>query len=293
MRTPLLLNRRRLRPLLAAAAVLAALGAYALVALTPQANAATGCGTTNVALNRPATSSSVESASLSPAKAVDGSATTRWSSAHGVDPQWIQIDLGATTQICSVVLTWQRSYAKAYSIEVSADGTGWTPIYSTTTGPGGTETLAVSGSGRYIRMFGTTRATQYGYSLFEFSVYSGPGTDPSPSPSASASPSTSPSGPDLPGGGDLGANVIVFDPSQSSATIQAKLDQIFTQQEQNQFGTERYQFLFKPGSYSGLNAQIGFYTSINGLGQNPQDVQIHGDITVDAGWMAGNATQNF
>ena len=50
---------------------------------------------------------------------------------------------------------------------------------------------------------------------------------------------------------------------------------------------------FKPGSYSGLNFQVGFYTSVIGLGQNPDDVQIHGDVTVDAGWMQGNATQNF
>jgi hypothetical protein len=284
MRTPHRQRRRRL--LAAAAAVVAALGAYALVALTPPAVAATACGTTNVALNKTATSSSNESATLTPAKAVDGDTGTRWSSAHGVDPQWIQVDLGATTQICQVTLQWQRSYAKAYRIEVSADGVnGWTPIYSTTTGPGGTETLSVAGSGRFIRMYGTARATQYGYSLYEFAVYSGQGTGPSPS--------TTPSGPQLPGGGDLGSNVVVFDPSQSSATIQSRLDQIFTQQEKNQFGTERYQLLFKPGSYSGLNAQIGFYTSINGLGQNPQDVQIHGDITVDAGWMSGNATQNF
>ncbi|WP_432840995.1 discoidin domain-containing protein [Dactylosporangium sp. CA-092794] len=282
---------RRRRALLAVAAVAAAFMACALVVVTRQASAATACGTTNVALNRPATSSSNESGSLTPAKAVDGNTSTRWSSAHGVDPQWIQIDLGATTQICQVVLTWQRSYAKAYRIEVSADGvSGWDPIYSTTTGAGGTETLTVTGSGRFIRMYGTSRATQYGYSLFEFAVY-GAGAPESPSPSVT--PSAPPSGPELPGGGDLGANVIVFDPSQSSATIQAKLDQIFTQQEKNQFGQERYQFLFKPGSYSGLNAQLGFYTSINGLGQNPQDVQIHGDITVDAGWMAGNATQNF
>ncbi|WP_433041573.1 discoidin domain-containing protein [Dactylosporangium sp. CS-033363] len=276
------------RSFIALAAVAAALLAYTLVVITRPALAATACGTTNVALNRPATASSQESASLGPAKAVDGSATSRWSSAHGVDPQWIQIDLGATTQLCQVVLTWQRSYAKSYRVEVSADGTsGWSPIYSTTTGAGGTEALAVNGSGRFLRVYGLTRATQYGYSLFEVAAYSGSGPDSSPSPSVT------PSGEQLPGGGDLGSNVVVFDPSQSSATIQARLDQIFTQQEKNQFGTERYQLLFKPGSYSGLNAQIGFYTSINGLGQNPQDVQIHGDITVDAGWMAGNATQNF
>ncbi|MGW3284203.1 coagulation factor 5/8 type domain-containing protein [Streptomyces sp. NPDC001002] len=97
----------------------------------------------------------------------------------------------------------------------------------------------------------------------------------------------------LPGGGDLGANVIVFDPSMSSASIQSRLDQIFQQQETAQFGTGRYQLLFKPGTYSGLNAQLGFYTSISGLGLSPDNTTINGDITVDAGWFSGNATQNF
>ncbi|MFD5813907.1 coagulation factor 5/8 type domain-containing protein [Streptomyces sp. NPDC127038] len=95
----------------------------------------------------------------------------------------------------------------------------------------------------------------------------------------------------LPGGGDLGPNVIVFSPS--TAGIQAKLDQVFRQQESAQFGNGRYAFLFKPGTYSGLNAQLGFYTSIAGLGLSPDDTTINGDVTVDAGWFNGNATQNF
>ncbi|MFI7244648.1 coagulation factor 5/8 type domain-containing protein [Streptomyces qinglanensis] len=96
---------------------------------------------------------------------------------------------------------------------------------------------------------------------------------------------------DLPGGGDLGPNVIVFDPSTPG--IQAKLDEIFRQQESAQFGSGRYALLFKPGTYHGLNAQLGFYTSIAGLGLSPDDTTINGDVTVDAGWFDGNATQNF
>ncbi|MFD7476696.1 coagulation factor 5/8 type domain-containing protein [Streptomyces sp. NPDC059837] len=95
----------------------------------------------------------------------------------------------------------------------------------------------------------------------------------------------------LPGGGDLGPNVIVFGPSTSG--IQAKLDEVFRQQESAQFGTGRYALLFKPGTYNGLNAQLGFYTSIAGLGFSPDDTTINGDVTVDAGWFNGNATQNF
>jgi phage tail protein X len=131
---------------------------------------ASGCGTTNIALNRPATASSQENAGFPPANAVDGNAGTRWSSAFS-DPQWLQVDLGATRSICKVGLTWEAAYAKAFQIQTSTDGTTWTPIYSTTTGTGGTQTLTVTGSGRYIRMLGTTRATQYGYSLWEFQVF--------------------------------------------------------------------------------------------------------------------------
>ncbi|MCX5372044.1 coagulation factor 5/8 type domain-containing protein [Streptomyces sp. NBC_00015] len=95
----------------------------------------------------------------------------------------------------------------------------------------------------------------------------------------------------LPGGGDLGPNVLVFDPS--TPDIQARLDAVFRQQESAQFGTGRYALLFRPGTYHGLNAQLGFYTSIAGLGLSPDDTTINGDVTVDAGWFGGNATQNF
>ncbi|MFI1504347.1 coagulation factor 5/8 type domain-containing protein [Streptomyces sp. NPDC020597] len=95
----------------------------------------------------------------------------------------------------------------------------------------------------------------------------------------------------LPGGGDLGPNVLVFDPS--TPDIQARLDEVFRRQESAQFGTGRYALLFRPGVYHGLNAQLGFYTSIAGLGLSPDDTTINGDVTVDAGWFGGNATQNF
>ncbi|MGW6731568.1 coagulation factor 5/8 type domain-containing protein [Streptomyces sp. NPDC055013] len=108
---------------------------------------------------------------------------------------------------------------------------------------------------------------------------------------SSASPSARKKPRALPGGGDLGPNVVVFDPSTPG--IQARLDEVFRQQESAQFGTGRYALLFKPGTYHGLNAQLGFYTSIAGLGLSPDDTTINGDVTVDAGWFNGNATQNF
>ena len=153
-----------------------------------------GCGSANVAQGRTATSSSNESATLGPANAVDGNTGTRWSSGFS-DPQWIQVDLGSSTAVCQVVLNWEAAYATAFQIQVSNDAATWTSIFSTTTGTGGVQTLNVSGTGRYIRMNGTARATQYGYSLWEFQVHSGSGgTTPPPPPPTSASPTPTPTG---------------------------------------------------------------------------------------------------
>ncbi|MEV6986895.1 DUF1996 domain-containing protein [Sphaerisporangium sp. NPDC051017] len=132
---------------------------------------------------RPASASSVEGGGYSPGAAVDGDPGTRWSSA-AADPQWLQVDLGGTATISQVVLSWEGAYGKAFKIQTSADGSSWADVYSTTTGGGGTQTLNVSGTGRYVRMFGTARGTGYGYSLWEFKVYGsgGSGTTPRPKP---------------------------------------------------------------------------------------------------------------
>ncbi|MEU6294325.1 discoidin domain-containing protein [Streptomyces erythrochromogenes] len=222
---------------------------------------------------KPTTASSIEGAGTPASAAVDGDDGTRWSSQFA-DPQWIRVDLGAPARLSQVVLRWETAHARAYRIELSTNGTDWSTAHSTTAGPGGVETLDVTGTARYVRVYGTQRATAWGYSLWEFQVYG-----------------TTDTGPTLPGGGDLGPNVIVFDPSTPG--IQARLDEVFRQQESAQFGSGRYQFLFKPGTYHGLNAQLGFYTSISGLGLSPDDTTINGDVTVDAGWFNGNATQNF
>jgi hypothetical protein len=130
-----------------------------------------GGGGTLLSQNHPATASSVENGGLTAGNAVDGSTATRWSSAFS-DPQWLQVDLGATHSVSRVVLNWQTAYGRAFQLQTSTDGTTWTTIYSTTTGTGGVQDLTVTGaSGRYVRMYGTQRATQYGYSLLEFQIY--------------------------------------------------------------------------------------------------------------------------
>jgi hypothetical protein len=83
---------------------------------------------------------------------------------------------------------------------------------------------------------------------------------------------------------DFGPNVMIFDPSMSTSQIQAVVDTIANQQVANQFGTQRYALLFKPGTYGSatdpLNFQLGYYTSVAGLGLSPNDVVINGSIYV-------------
>jgi hypothetical protein len=154
-----------------------------LVAYPASGTTAQSTQQTLLSQGRPAIASSTEGAAYPASAAVDGNTGTRWSSAFA-DPQWLQVDLGATATVSQVVLQWETAYATAFQIQTSDDATNWTTIYSTTTGTGGTQALTVSGSGRYVRMYGTARATGYGYSLWEFQVYGtqGGGTQPGWSP---------------------------------------------------------------------------------------------------------------
>jgi hypothetical protein len=81
---------------------------------------------------------------------------------------------------------------------------------------------------------------------------------------------------------DFGPNVYVFTPSMPQSQIQATVDSIASQQVGNQFGTQRYALLFEPGTYGSaadpLFFQVGYYTSVAGLGTSPGDVVINGAV---------------
>ncbi|MFC5908851.1 RICIN domain-containing protein [Streptacidiphilus monticola] len=102
--------------------------------------------------------------------------------------------------------------------------------------------------------------------------------------------STPPNNPNNP---DLGPNVKVFDPSMPASSIQSAVNSVYSSQQSDQFGTNRYALLFKPGSYN-VDVPVGFYTQVAGLGASPDDVSLTGGgVHVDAAWSGGNATQNF
>ncbi|HEX6968093.1 MAG TPA: discoidin domain-containing protein, partial [Micromonosporaceae bacterium] len=90
--------------LLGCAALIVSAMVGGLAASAPAASAAT-CGTTNVALGKAASASSVENASFPAANAVDGNTGTRWSSGFS-DPQWLEVDLGSSQSVCGVTLNW-------------------------------------------------------------------------------------------------------------------------------------------------------------------------------------------
>lgn len=144
----------------------------AIPGMSPQAVKA---GEVDLAEFRPVTASSMENrpdlGNLGAGMTVDGDSGTRWSSAAG-DPQWIAVDLGKPTRIARVELGWEAAYATSYSIQVSDDGQAWTGVYGTQDGQGGLETIEFTPvTTRYVRLMATKRATEFGISLFHFSVF--------------------------------------------------------------------------------------------------------------------------
>ena len=135
----------------------------------------TSCGgsTTNRALNKPVTASSFIAAGYEPFRVVDGNTTSsRWASAYS-GAQWIQVDLGVSTNVSRVKLTWDPAYAIDYQILISTNGSSWTTLRSIT---GNTslvnDNTGLNGTGRYIRINGTTKALPaWGFSLYELEVY--------------------------------------------------------------------------------------------------------------------------
>lgn len=150
----------------------------------------------DVAVGKPVSTSSDESAGLAGQFALDGSATTRWSSA-AEDGQWIAVDLGQVLPISSIGLQWEKAYASDFRLEVrTSTSDDWTTVEHETAGMGGSESYPLSGiKARYVRMLGGTRATQYGYSLYSFEVYS---TEGGPTPNLSTAATATASGTENP-----------------------------------------------------------------------------------------------
>ncbi len=124
----------------------------------------------NLARTATITASSSEGSAWPARDAADGDPGSRWSSGFA-EPQWLKADLGERRAVSEVTLIWEHAYAIGYRIDVSLDGRRWRTIWSTTAGEGGTVQVDAGGVGaRYVRMYGTKRSNQYGFSLFELEI---------------------------------------------------------------------------------------------------------------------------
>jgi aryl-phospho-beta-D-glucosidase BglC (GH1 family) len=126
----------------------------------------------NLALNKTTSVSSVEEAGFEGKYAVDGNATTRWSATMYADPQWIAVDLGSSYRLSQVKIVWEAAYAKDYLLQVSADNTSWTTVKTIQGNTSLTnDHTGLSNTARYVRIYGTARGSDYGYSIYELEVY--------------------------------------------------------------------------------------------------------------------------
>ena len=129
----------------------------------------------NLALNKTCSASSYENEGSKPAGATDGNLKTRWGSSHQ-DNQWLQVDLGETAQIYKVRVRWEAAYASEYRIELRDTEEGAVSFSKTGNGKSNdwTELALDDHAGRYVRLVGVQRGTQYGTSLYELEVYGRP-----------------------------------------------------------------------------------------------------------------------
>ena len=125
----------------------------------------------NLAFGKNVVASSTTATSKSASMVTDGGAGSRWESEYS-DHQWIYIDLGKEEKIDNVVLKWEAAFAKEYDLQVSNDTKEWKTVYTNKEGKGGTEKIELEPvTARYVKLTGIKRATQFGYSLFEFEIY--------------------------------------------------------------------------------------------------------------------------
>jgi len=180
--------------------------------------------------------------------------------------------------------SWTVGTAVSLQVQATDSASGQTLNYSATGLPAG---LSISSSGL---ISGTPTATGTGSATVTAKDTTGASGSATFNWTVSAAGSGCTGQSNQP---NFGPNVYIFNPSESATTINNTLNTIFNAQKVNQFGTARYAELFDPGTYTGVEDNIGYYVSAQGLGQNPDQVAISGDMTVDSFDGTGNATQNF
>ncbi len=173
-------------------------GKYTITAISETLNAETSAeifitpSLPKISAGALALASSAENAGSLPQGATDGDMQVRWGSKH-TDDEWLVIDLGENCDISRISINWETAFASRYLLQAAPDGCklttksvdyagttksvtvpteeSWQTLKEKNATSAGDKTTAVQGNGRYIRMKGLSRGTQYGYSLYEMSIY--------------------------------------------------------------------------------------------------------------------------
>ena len=141
--------------------------------LTPDDNASTPPENTrtNIALGKTISASSQEHNGTLAGYAIDGNNSSRWSSAHS-DNQWLQVDLGQAYDISRVKIFWETAMAQNYDIQISNDASNWITIQSIANNSQAENDFDnLHTTARYVRIYGYTRATVWGFSIYELEIY--------------------------------------------------------------------------------------------------------------------------
>jgi parallel beta-helix repeat protein len=139
-------------------------------------------GGTNLALNRPATSSGYTQTYV-PGNAVDGNTSSYWESTDNAFPQWLQVDLGSSVSVGRLVLdlppssSW-ATRSQTITIQGSTDGSSYTTLaastgYTFNPSTGNTVTVTFTAATvRYIKLTFTSNTAWPAGQLSELQAYS-------------------------------------------------------------------------------------------------------------------------
>jgi poly(3-hydroxybutyrate) depolymerase len=117
------------------------------------------------------TASSNEAPETAARFACDGDLFSRWSS-EWCDPQWLSVDLGTRRAVSGVTIFWETAYGRSYTVEVSDDDLTWKTVARQKDGVGGDEFIGFQATPcRFIRITGTRRGTNWGYSIREIWIH--------------------------------------------------------------------------------------------------------------------------
>lgn len=134
----------------------------------------------NLALNKPAVSSSNEADGLGAQNTTDENIDSRWSSDWAANKdnnsEYVYVDLGEVSNISEAKILWDSAYARGYEIQVCTsdpeEESSWETVSTIKDGAGGLADIVFpSVSAKYVRVYCKNPITQWGYSLKNIEIY--------------------------------------------------------------------------------------------------------------------------